>query len=151
MAVFSIAATLRVAPHFCGILLATATGCGPRTDPNQPLTNERWAILSNTAFINAYVRSHDGKNTDEQLADVTEDQFRKLLKALMPLLVFQGDPATTDFDYELHYQAGMDPTWIRVLVRENDLLFWFKRNPSIVYVGGDKDAFLKALPPAKPK
>jgi hypothetical protein len=132
----------------CGLLLASTVGCGERRDPNQPYTTEQWAIVSNTELHHTSIQVHSAEQKlNESLPSVSDEQFRKLLKALMPFTVVAGTTADDEYDYALTYQAGMDPTWILVDVRENDLRFWFKRREGVVYVGGEKDEFLKALPP----
>ena len=132
----------------CGLFLAATVGCGERPDPNRPYTTEQWAIVSNTGLHLTGILVHSAeRKLNHLLPPVPNDQFRKLLKALMPFTVAAGTTANEEYDYALTYQAGMDPTWIYVDVRENDLRFWFKRREGVVYVGGKKDEFVNALPP----
>jgi hypothetical protein len=132
----------------CGLFLASTVGCGERPDPDRPYTTEQWAIVSNTGLHHTGIQVHSAaKNLDSLLPSVPDDQFRKLLKALMPFTVAAGKTADDEYDYALTYQAGMDPTWIYVDVREDDLRFWFKRREQVVYIGGKKGEFLSALPP----
>jgi hypothetical protein len=112
-----------------------------KSQPDAPLTGEKWAVLSNTALNWQHIRVAAAPN--DRLFEPAKNDFRKLLKLLMPFEA-TSEPPGDRFDYELVYQGGMDPTTIYVDVAGDDMRFWFRGRPTL-YRSRSREAWLKAL------
>lgn len=78
---------------------------------------------------------------DDSTVTVSQEKMQQLIGSLHPISRVSPSPLIGDC-YTLAYQAGMDPTWVRVGVGDNALVFEWD---DIVYIGGNPAAFLDAV------
>lgn len=127
---------------FCCFLVCLVLGCGKKQTLTQPyvLDDQKWDILTNTGFHDAYVRDVVTGQRIEYNGENNQD-FRDILKSMMPIDECSVD-FSTNVQYIFSYHAGMDPLEIPVVVADGRIFFKFLDK---WYRGGEARHFLKAI------
>jgi hypothetical protein len=111
------------------------SGCGP-SGPPKPITNEILDLRSQSAMHFATV--HFPEDSHAESIEVSGETMSRLIAALGPIRRNSNKPVLGD-SYELHYQAGMNPTTVYVrMIDEEQLKFTWD---NFSYVGGNPKAF----------